>query len=272
MKNKYPNGAANWFLLPVLLLTLASCDIFEYSPYEVRLAPEERKINERNIARIQSLPFTASDTLRIALTADTQGFYADNDDMVNHMNRRDDIAFVLHGGDITDYGLLQEFRWIHKSLDRLKVPYVAVVGNHDAVGNGQQVYKAMFGDFDFSFTVASAKFIFLNTNYLEFEKKAPDLVWLEEQLQDRPAYNHIFVVSHIPPTSYEFGEQNKDEYQRLLNKYEVSLSIHGHNHSFDYYKLEEDGVDHVNVGATNQREYLVLEVTDNTFKLDRITF
>ncbi|TXK51887.1 metallophosphoesterase [Pontibacter qinzhouensis] len=272
MKNIYCYRTTSWLLLPALLLALAGCELFEYSPYEVRLKPEERNINEQHIARILAEQPSSSDTLTVALTADTQGFYADNDDMVHHMNHRDDIAFVLHAGDITDYGLLKEFRWIHRSLDRLRVPYVAVIGNHDAVGNGQDVYRAMFGKFDFSFAVGSSKFIFLNTNFLEFDFKAPDLDWLETQLQDRASYKTVFVVSHIPPTSFEFGEHNNDRYQRLLEKYNVSLSIHGHTHRYDFYKVEEEGVDHLTVATTNEREYMVMQIVGEQFKLERVNF
>ncbi|WP_187261551.1 metallophosphoesterase family protein [Pontibacter beigongshangensis] len=272
MKMKYCCGKPSAVMVAFFLLLFTSCDMFEYSPYEVRLQPEDRKINEQHIARIQNLKISPADTLRVALTADTQGFYADNDDMVNHLNRRHDVAFVLHGGDITDYGLLKEFGWVHRSLKRLAVPYVAVIGNHDAVGNGQQVYKAMFGEFDFTFSVAGNKFIFLNTNYLEFDQQAPDLNWLEEQLQDRESYTNVFVVSHIPPNSPEFGAHNKERYQHLLKKYNVSLSIHGHTHSYDYYKLEEEGINHLNVASTDNREYMVMQIVGDKYQLERIHF
>ncbi|MCC9137844.1 metallophosphoesterase family protein [Pontibacter silvestris] len=259
-----------FFLL--VLLALQACDKFEYSPYEVRLDKNERDVNNRSIERIKALNISPSDTLRFVLTADVQGFYSDDDDLVDALNKRNDIAFVLLGGDITDFGLLKEFKWIYQSFERMKVPYVAVIGNHDATNNGKQVYEAMYGDFNFSFTVADRKFIFLNTNYLEFDKNAPDLEWLESELADASSYLNTFVVSHIPPTNVEFGADKATEYENLLEQHNVSMSIHGHNHNYDYYKVKEGGVDHLNVSTTSKREYIVMNVIGKDVQFERVNF
>ncbi|MCC9166824.1 metallophosphoesterase family protein [Pontibacter harenae] len=287
----------------VLVFLLSSCEKFEYSPYEVRLKNGEKDLNAKNVARIEALNLRASDTVRFVLTGDTQGFYGDNDAMVAHVNTRNDVAFVLHGGDITDFGLLKEHKLIHRSLRKLKVPCVAVVGNHDATNNGKEVYQAMYGDFDFSFTVGRRKFIFLNTNYLEFDKQAPNLSWLEQQFADTSQYDQVFVVSHIPPTSNEFGKEKSRRYEEIINKYKASFSIHGHNHSFDYYRMTADGVvhpqesidnlnnfgevnltnsssansaqigvEHIHVPTTSKREYIVMTAYNGGVEFERVAF
>lgn len=238
----------------------------------MRLDKDERELNQRNINRILALNLSAEDTLCFVLTADTQGFYEANEALVAELNKRNDIDFVLLGGDITDFGLLKEFRWVHESFEKLKVPYVAVIGNHDATGNGKQVFRAMYGDFDFSFTVARRKFIFLNTNHLEFDHQAPDLDWLESAFGDAATYDQVFVVSHIPPSSPEFGKEKAERYGQLLKKHKASLSIHGHTHNFKYYKLEEDGVQHLNVATTNKREYVVMRVFGKQVDFERVNF
>ncbi|MDX5420632.1 MAG: metallophosphoesterase [Hymenobacteraceae bacterium] len=260
------------FPLLLLLFMLQGCEKFEYSPYEVRLSKDEQGLNQRNIERILSLNLSPADTLRFVLTADTQGFYEDNEALVKELNKRGDINFVLLGGDITDFGLLKEFRWVHESFDKLKVPYVAVIGNHDATGNGKQVFKAMYGEYDFSFTVAKRKFIFLNTNYLEFGKQAPDLDWLDSAFGDPSTYDHVFVVSHIPPASPEFGEENAVRYGEILRRRKASLSIHGHTHNFKYYKMQEEGVYHLDVATTNKREYIVMSVFGKHVDFERVKF
>lgn len=254
------------------LLALPACDKFEYSPYEVRLDKTELDINNQNIKKIQTLNIATSDTLRFVLTADAQGFYSDNDDLVEALNKRNDIKFVFLGGDLTDFGLLKEFKWVHESFKRMDVPYVTVIGNHDATNNGKQVYEAMYGSLNFSFTVAGRKFIFLNTNYLEFDKSAPDLEWLESELQDASSYLSTFVISHIPPTNPEFGIEKAEEYGELLDKYKVSMSIHGHNHNFGFYKMNEGGVNHLNIPTTNKREYIVMNLIGEDVQFERVKF
>ncbi|MER2997703.1 metallophosphoesterase family protein [Pontibacter populi] len=259
------------FLLLLLALPMLACEKFEYSPYEVRLDDDEMQINQRNIEKIQALNIAASDTLRFILTADTQGFYEENEILVNHINRNfPDVDFLLLGGDITDFGLVKEFTMVHDELKRLKMPYVAVVGNHDAINNGKEVFQAMYGKFDISFTVAGKKFVLLNTNHLEFDKQVPDLVWLENELKDAANYEHVFVMSHIAPISNEFGPQKAEIYERLLSQYNVSFSLHGHNHTYQFYTPENSIVPHLIAGSTEKLEYIVFTVIGDKVSFERV--
>ena len=56
---------------------------------------------------------------------------------MRHANGRDDIDFVIHGGDYTEFGVTKEFEWAVERLNQLRVPYVGLIGNHDILGNGQ---------------------------------------------------------------------------------------------------------------------------------------
>jgi len=280
-----------YILLVQTVLLLTSCDKFEYSPYEVRLKRDEQQLNAKNMAKIEALDLAADDTLHFVLTGDTQGFYEDDDAMVAHVNTRNDVAFVLYAGDITDFGLLKEHKLIHKSLGKLDVPCVAVVGNHDATNNGKEIYKAMYGAYNFSFIVGRRKFIFLNTNYLEFDKQAPNLDWLEQQFADSSLYDQVFVVSHIPPTSGEFGKEKALRYEQIINKHKVNFSLHGHNHTFDYYRMAADGipvrnesfgsnqgnatkagVEHLHVPTTSKREYIVVTAYTGGVDFEQVSF
>lgn len=272
----YPAKKYNHFkaiLLLLSLLALQACEKFEYSPYEVRLSEDEKNINQRNLEKIKALQITPTDQLRFILISDSQGFYEYNIKLVNHINRyHGDAHFLLLGGDITDFGLLKEHKLIHHQLSKLKMPYVAVIGNHDAVNNGKAVYKAMYGDFDFSFTVGNTKFILLNTNYLEFDRKVPDLVWLEEELKDGLNYNHIFVLSHIYPILYEFGrdEGKGEQYGELVSKYNVSYSLHGHRHAYNLFYPFDGRIPYLVSGATERLEYIVFTVNGDKITFERI--
>ncbi|HYH14625.1 MAG TPA: metallophosphoesterase family protein, partial [Flavisolibacter sp.] len=123
-------------IVAVTLLSLMSCkDLFQYSPKEVRLEEEEQNINLKNIPKIEALP--KKDTLKFILIGDTQRFYDETADFVTAANQRNDISFVVLAGDISDFGLSKEFKWVHRELKQLKVPYIGVIGNHDMLSNGR---------------------------------------------------------------------------------------------------------------------------------------
>jgi 3',5'-cyclic AMP phosphodiesterase CpdA len=59
-------------------------------------------------------------------TGDTQGWFDDTKDMVKSINNHHTIDFVVHGGDITDFGITKEFEWQRDILNGLQVPYVVI--------------------------------------------------------------------------------------------------------------------------------------------------
>ncbi|MCJ8167502.1 metallophosphoesterase [Pontibacter sp. E15-1] len=268
-----PNLSARvWIACLLLALVAPACEEFEYSPYEIRLADDEKELNTRNIAKIESLGISPSDTLRFILTADLQGFYEENEAMAKHIRARRDVDFTLVGGDLTDFGLAKELKLIHQDMKTIGVPYVAVIGNHDAVNNGQQAFRAMYGEFNTSFAVGNSKFILLNTNYIEFDKQAPDLDWLEKELVAAAGYENIFVLSHIPPKNFEFGPEKSDRYHQLISRYGVRYSLHGHNHSFNQYISPDGKVPFVETAAAEDREYLVFTVIGSQVTFERTIF
>ena len=64
----------------------------------------ETGINAKNIARIEEI-CEGKDTLRFVLMGDSQRWYDETEDFVKALNKRDDVDFVIHGGDISDFGL-----------------------------------------------------------------------------------------------------------------------------------------------------------------------
>src|SRR5687768_3809705 len=102
-----------------LLLVFNSCELVEYSPYQVKLPDSEQDLNRQNAEKIEALGLKPTDTLRIALISDTQRFYDETEDFVKAINNLTEqkgkrVHFVLHGGDISDFGLLKEFQWQHR--------------------------------------------------------------------------------------------------------------------------------------------------------------
>ena len=78
-------------------LLVAGCDLIDYHPYDVDIKGE-RDINAKNIQKIEA-KYLGKSTIRFIAMGDSQRWYDETVDFVNAVNKRDDIDFVVHGGD-----------------------------------------------------------------------------------------------------------------------------------------------------------------------------
>jgi 3',5'-cyclic-AMP phosphodiesterase len=259
----------------ILTVTLLSCKgLFQYNPNEIRLEEYEQDLNAKNIARLSS--YQPSDTLKFVLIGDSQRFYDEVEILVQKLNEREkDAAFVLLAGDITDFGLSKEFKWINDRLRKLHIPYITVIGNHDMLGNGGEVYSRMFGPMNFSFNVGQNKFICMNTNALEsgYDGSVPDLPWLSNELNSISHQGQGFVVSHIPPFDPGFDSTKEENFAAVLaESKKVKLSMHGHQHQFSVSKPYNDGVTYLVSASMNKRTYTLVTVWGDQFKIQEKFF
>src|SRR6476661_2041158 len=193
-------------LLALALLTSTGCDLLEFSPNDHRVPEEFTDLTQKNLARLQAHPLPAGDTLRFVFTGDSQQFYDEAEAMVGSINQQPGIQFMIVAGDISDFGLAREMRWVDEKLRRLKVPYLTVVGNHDLVGNGREAYQHIYGALDYSFVYGDTKFIMVDTNGREynFDGTSPNLPWLQRELRNTEGAQRQVVVSHVPPDNDDF--------------------------------------------------------------------
>ena len=258
-------------IIPVLVIVLTfACSKFEYNNYQVNLGDDYKNTNQKNIDKLSS---EWKDTIRLAIIGDSQRFYDATGEIINKINRTENIDFVAHTGDLVDFGMQQEFIWMHKALATLKYPYMAVVGNHDLIANGGNVYKHMYGDFNFSFTYCGNKFIFINTNSREFNfnTTVPDINWLDSQLADTANYNNAIIVSHVSHPNEDFNEELRDEFVETLRRYKkVILSVNGHYHNFAFTPAAEDGIAFLNTYSTKKEKFILLKIWEDKFDFEII--
>jgi 3',5'-cyclic-AMP phosphodiesterase len=262
-------------IVAVMLLSLMSCkDLFQYSPNEVRLEEDETNINLKNIPRIEALP--KRDTLKFILIGDTQRFYDQAEDFVNEINKRNDISFVVLAGDISDFGLNKEFKWVHRELKKLKVPYIGVIGNHDMLANGRLIFNQMYGAENFSFNCNGTRFICLNTNSREvgLDGSIPNLSWLDKELKQAASYTNAFVISHVPPFNHtDFDQRLEFPYARLLASYtNVRASLHAHEHTTNRVRPYEGGMEYFIIGSIHNKAYALVTVWDNQYSIEEHGF
>lgn len=257
------------------LLTAASCDgVFDTHPYDVNFSGETG-INDRNTARIEAA-FADRDTLRIAFISDTHGWYADTRDEVAALNARTDIDFVIHCGDLTDTGTVKEYEWIRDILSGLRYPYVALVGNHDFLGTGNQAYKAMFGLMNFSFIAARIKFVCLNTNATEYDYLAavPNFDYMEEEMvRDTARFDRTVMVMHAPPFSDQFNNNVAKAFRRYLDLFpRLLFCVYAHNHDHEASALYGDSLMFYGIDCAQHRNYRLFTITPNGYEEETIGY
>ncbi|HAM97466.1 MAG TPA: metallophosphoesterase [Marinilabiliales bacterium] len=261
-------------LLLIGIFINTSCeDLFDYSPYAIDFSDENRDINQRNIERL--LNCKNDDTITIAFTGDTHRFFDETELFVSAVNKNPAIDFVIHVGDIADFGLPKQYLWGNSYLLKLNVPYFVVIGNHDLVGNGSQAYQEMFGDLNYSFIYTSIKFVYINTNSREFKfnGNVPDIKWLDNQLQPSIDFTKAVVIFHVPPTDSDFDASLKEAFQNSLAHYNnVLLTVHGHLHHHEIYKPFADSIPFVNVFGVEHLKYNSIKISNNQFEVETIEF
>ena len=245
------------------LASFGCADSNEFSPNQAADRDSPRELTKHNLAALRSSP--VDDTLTIAFVGDSQDFYDEVELFVRKANENKDIDLVLLAGDISDFGLLQEFEWIAERLSKLDKPYIAVIGNHDLVGNGEAVYKRMFGELNFSFIYDSTKFIVHNTNSREYlTGNVPDIQWLTGELQAEVGVERIIAVSHVPPFDGDFDAQLENEYTQLFASTPgFLLSLHGHVHRHTDGYPYEDGVRYITSHVFEQKSFVKLKIWSN---------
>lgn len=263
-------------LLPTVLLCLlvGSCDMMDYHPYDVRVSGET-DVNAHNIARIEK-NCKDKTTLRFVTMGDSQRWYDETVDFVNHLNKRNDIDFVIHGGDMSDFGVTDEFLWQRDIMNKLKVPYVALLGNHDCQGTGEETFRAVFGEPNFSFIAGRVKFVCLNTNAIEFDysRPIPDFEFLAEQISDRKEeFDKTVVSMHIRPFCGGFNNNVAHVFQRYVREFPgLQFCTAAHEHRLFEEDLFEDSVMYYMSDCMKHRNYYIFTLTPEGYEREVVYY
>lgn len=247
----------------LIALSFVACDsVFDVHPYDVRIKGRT-DINSSNISRIESL-CRDKDTIRFAVITDSHQWYDDLRREIDDINRRDSIDFVLHLGDLTDFGSTQEYHWTRDVLQRLRVPYVAMQGNHDCLGTGNEVFRKMFGDNDFSFIAGMVKFVMINTNAIEYDysEPVPDFDFLEEAKKDSLLFTRSVFCMHAAPYSEQFNNNVVKPFKHCLEDFpNLMFCLYGHGHQTEEADILKNGILFYETASAQKLEYRIFIIT-----------
>jgi len=255
-----------WFrisaLVSAVVFFLTGCD-YEISPWSTDPDCSNKVSIEYNLNRLAEFEAQvgARDTYQVAIVSDPQSYPGAFETVIEHVNTLDNVDFILLTGDLADTGIKAEFEWVCKVMEKAKQPILAVIGNHDALAFGKDIWSKYFGPEDYSFTYQNSKFIAYNDNKYEFAN-VPDRAWLAEETQGHESRDYTIVTSHIAPwdTDLELSQELKDM--------GVDLGLHGHVHRFDFWQLAAVQLPHYEATFTKEESFGLLSINPSGLTLE----
>lgn len=151
------------------------------------------------------------------------------------------ISFVYLPGDVADDGSRSAYGVVRESLDRLKVPWCAILGDHDVHEKSfANFLNAMSQKTHYAFTAGGVRFIAMNAFDVpeppSFTVLPKQLRWVECQLADATEREQKKVLLlHCYPSDLKVG---REELIELIRKHDVTLIEMGHTH---YNEIANDG-------------------------------
>lgn len=259
--------------ISLLALLMVGCQV-DYHPYDTRIEGEQH-INAKNIVRIEAAT-AGKKVIRFAVISDTQRWYDETQDAVQALNGRDDLDFVLHAGDMADFGMKSEFERQRDILNGLKIPYVVLLGNHDCLATGDEIFKKIFGPVDYAFTAGNVRILCLNTNALEYEHDTyvPNFGFLESQLAEFPKVAEKTIVTmHAKPYTEQFDNNVAKVFQYTIRQFPgLQCCINGHGHNFKIDDIFGDGILYYECDNINKKYYLLFTIGEKGYTYERIAF
>ena len=259
----------------VFLTSLFSgCDMIEYHPYDLDI-DGATSLNDTNIDLIEKTTKNKKE-IKFMVISDTQRWYDETEKAVDFINQMDDIDFVIHTGDISDFGLKMEFVKQRDILQRLKVPFVTIIGNHDCLGTGPDVFHIIFGENNFSFDAGEVHFVCVNTNGLEFDRteEVPNFTFLGEDLKHiNPQVKKTVAAMHAGPHSDQFNGGVVTVFHEVMKQYPNYLfAIYGHGHKTDVDDFFNDGITYYECACAKKREILRFTINEEGYEYETLKF
>ncbi|SNS99785.1 Calcineurin-like phosphoesterase [Granulicella rosea] len=164
-------------------------------------------------------------------------------EIVTEVNRAfaDSVSFVFLPGDVADDGSRAAYAVVRGELDRLHIPWCAIIGDHDVHERSFANFKeAMSEETHYAFTVGDTRFLAMNAFDVpdppSFTVSEEQLTWAENELIQATKNGQTKVILlHCYPSDLKVGGE---EVSRLVRDYDVRLVDMGHTH---YNEIANDG-------------------------------
>lgn len=176
--------------------------------------------------------------------------------------------FVLYGGDIGQLGLAAELDKGKRTLDKLKMPYKIIPGEHDWYLDMGKAWGERFGKIPWSFNHKGVHFIGMNSILVKdfwtakgltpvermdwmaelechrcglWGVREEQLDWLAKDVKGLSPDTPVVILTHSPLWDYyprwNFQTEDAREIRAILRKFEKVIAIHGHVHQVVYNQI-----------------------------------
>ena len=185
---------------------------------------------------------------------------------VNSISPRPD--FVLYGGDLAQSGKKDELLKGKKILDKLKMKYRIIPGEHDYYLDMGETWRGLFGDEHWSFNHNGVHFIGMNSilipDFWSARQLTPrermglveelecnqcgawgvgdqQLEWLAKDVSKVSPDTPVVIMTHSPLWDYyprwNFQTYDAPQIRHILRKFDKVVAIHGHVHQVVYNEI-----------------------------------
>ncbi len=183
---------------------------------------------------------------------------------VKDINKEKDISFVVFTGDNIDSPRAEFIPDFVKTINKLKVPYYLVIGNHDVFKNNglsKTQYLNIVRDNNCLYLYRKPNYVFRKNGFVFITVdgakeiipgstgyyKADTLKWLDKQLK-KHAKDKVVIFQHFPLVALKEIKSHevyqKEKYLDMLDKHENVISVvSGHLHSNS--EVMRNGVYHI---------------------------
>ena len=209
------------------------------------------------------------------------------EDTVKYLNKEIKPDFVIHTGDITDKGGLDDLKKSKKILDKLKCPYYACQGDHElkkTKDKGKKkeiyVYEKVFKKRYRSFNKKGWHFIMMGIYPTDKELK-----WLEKDLTKYKKKKVVFFTHRLvvadPITIFAFKQvkipclmPKAEKVEKLLKKHgNVIMVLSGHVHTNLFITKKDTNTVFMATDAIGERphEFKVFKVYEERIEITLFT-
>lgn len=160
--------------------------------------------------------------------------YNDLKKTIDQINNTPNLSFVLVTGDLTEEGDRESLNKVKLLLDRLKVKYYAISGNHETKWSesGSTDFGHIFDGDRFKFEYNGYTFLGFNTGpiirMMDGHVAPQDITWLEKEFSSAKQGTPFILVTHYPLQDGDVD--NWYEVTDLARKYNIKAVLGGHYH------------------------------------------
>lgn len=247
--------------LIVFVFLYLACAPFRGSPYSDVLINGDRSLNSKTLPDLSNIE--ADGKVRIAVIADSHQNYKDLKIAIQDINSLPETDFVVHLGDFTNSGYNFEYDLFLDLWGRLQLPKFCILGNHDTVGAGPQLYSKAFGPSNTYFESPNYRFIsFMTNNWEDPDDFSPQ--WLLDRIQETT--KAVVVFSHVPLTDTErYSGSDRAILDQVLQQPNLILSLNGHNHVYSVNKI--GNVVLIQGSRVEDDNWLYVDITSTTISV-----